>query len=60
MIPQFIPHRCKSETNCQVCRNYINMLDNWRQYHLNKKIIPDKLPKTKRKFSLPTPHYVKA
>ena len=59
MIPQFIPHECKSESNCQVCKNYVNMLDNYRQWINKKIIVPDKLPKIKRLFSLPSPYFVK-
>lgn len=31
MKPRLIPHVCKSEPNCQVCRSYINKLDKYRQ-----------------------------
>lgn len=31
MKPRFITHICESEPNCQVCRDYINKLDNHRQ-----------------------------
>lgn len=28
--PRLPDHICTSECNCQVCRDYINNLDNWR------------------------------
>ena len=31
MKPRFISHICKSEPNCEVCRDYINKLDKHRQ-----------------------------
>lgn len=43
MKPKLIPHVCKSEPNCEVCRDYINKLDDYRQ----------------KKFSIPLPHYIK-
>ena len=31
MKPRFKKHVCESECNCQVCRDYINKLDDHRQ-----------------------------
>lgn len=31
MKPRFIPHECKSEPNCEVCRDYVNKLEDHRQ-----------------------------
>lgn len=67
MKPRFKPHECKSEPNCDICRDYINKLDDHRQSisggESNKKTIfrlarTSKLNKDsedKRKFDLPTP-----
>lgn len=29
--PSSIPHICKSESNCEICRDYVNKLDDYRQ-----------------------------
>jgi len=36
-------HVCESEQNCEICREYLNLLDTWRLH----------------KFSVPLPHYIK-
>ena len=41
--PVLEDHVCKSEPGCEVCREYVNLLDAWRL----------------RKFSVPLPHYIK-
>jgi len=28
---KFIPHECKSESNCEICKDYVNKLDDHRQ-----------------------------
>ena len=68
MKPRFIPHECKSEPNCEICRDYVNKLDNHRQSKSNggdtkREIIfrlagtskLNKIDENKRKFDLPTP-----
>jgi hypothetical protein len=55
--PKFIPHKCKSEDSCVICKNYVNMLDNYRQFYGNKLI--DKLPKDKMKRLLQLPKSVR-
>jgi len=41
--PVFESHECLSEPGCEICREYVNLLDAWRL----------------RKFSVPLPHYIK-
>lgn len=31
MKSKFIPHECKSESNCEICKDYVNKLDDHRQ-----------------------------
>ena len=28
--PRFYKHKCKNESNCNECSNYVNQLDQWR------------------------------
>ena len=70
MKPRFSKHVCKSESNCQICRDYINKLDKYRQSisggESNRKIIfrlarTSKLNKDNeviRKFDLPNPRFI--
>lgn len=68
MKPRFPLHECKSECNCQICKDYINKLDDHRQSISRgeyKSKNPSALGQTssskivgvgKRKFELPKPY----
>lgn len=69
MKPRFKKHICKSEPNCEICRDYINKLEEHRQSIIGgakKKIIfrlvgtskLDKDSEGKRKFDTPKPRFI--
>jgi len=67
MKPRFIPHVCKSEPNCEKCRDYVNKLEKYRQsisgvkskkksiFRLVQTSELSKDSEGKRKFELPKP-----
>ena len=67
MKPRLNPHKHNPESNCKVCRNYINKLDDHRQSIIGGDVISKKLlslsrtsdskvaRRGKRKFDLPKP-----
>ena len=71
MKPRFKKHICLSEPGCQICRDYINKLDEYRQsitgvkskreiiFRLAQTSELDKIDENKSKFDLPTPRLVR-
>jgi hypothetical protein len=65
--PRYKPHECKSEPNCEICRDYVNKLDEYRQsisrgepkrnivFRVDRTSNLHKVDENKRKFDLPTP-----